>query len=69
MSGADRGGRRGSAGRRRDHGEDRYRLPGTVDGRACVVVCTLRGSAVRIVSARKANPKEVADYEHHARQR
>ena len=54
--------------RRRDYGEDRYRLIGTVNGRACVVVYTLRGSAVRIISARKANAKEVADYEHNARQ-
>ena len=54
--------------RRRDHGEDRYRLTGMVDGRACVVVCTVRGSAVRIISARKANPKEVTDHEHDAHQ-
>ena len=54
--------------RRRDYGEDRYRLLGTADGRAYVVVYTVRGSAVRIISARKANPKEVADYEHNARQ-
>ena len=43
--------------RRRDYGEDRYRLLGTVDGRAYVVVYTVRGSAVRIISARKANRK------------
>ena len=47
---------------------DRYRLIGTVNGRAYVVVYTLRDSAVRIISARKANAKEVADYEHNARQ-
>ncbi|MDE0241249.1 MAG: BrnT family toxin [bacterium] len=41
--------------RRRDYGEVRYRLPGTVDGRADVVVYTLRGPSVRIKSARKAN--------------
>ena len=35
---------------------------------AYVVVYTLRGPAVRIISARKANAKEVADYEHNARQ-
>jgi len=51
---------------RRDYGEDRYRLTGMIDGRAYVVVYTLRGPAVRIISARKANPKEVADYEHNA---
>ena len=54
--------------RRRDYGEDRYRLLGMIDGRAYVVVYTMRGSAIRIISARKANGKEVADYEHNAHQ-
>ena len=54
--------------RRRDYGEDRYRLLGTVEGRAYVVVYTPRGAAVRIISARKAKPKEVAEYEHNAHQ-
>lgn len=53
---------------RRDYGEDRYRLIGTVDGRTYVVVYTVCGSAVRIISARKANPTEVADYEHNTHQ-
>ena len=50
--------------RRRDYGEDRYRLLGTVYGRAYVVVYTVRGSAIRIISARK----EVMEYEHNTRQ-
>ena len=50
------------------YGEDRYHLLGRIDGRAYIVVYTLRGPAVRIISARKANAKEVADYEHNARQ-
>ena len=54
--------------RRRDYGEYRYRLLGRIDGRAYVVVYTVRGSAIRIISARKANRKEVAEYEHNARQ-
>lgn len=54
--------------RRRDYGEDRYRLIGMIDGRAHVVVYTVRGSAIRIISARKANRKEVSDYEYNARQ-
>ncbi len=54
--------------RRRDYGEDRYRLLGTVDGRAYVVVYMVQGSAVRIISARKANRKEVADHEHNTHQ-
>lgn len=53
---------------RRDYSEDRYRLTGMIDGRAYVVVYTVRGSAVRIISARKANPKEVAEYEHNTHQ-
>ena len=52
--------------RRRNYGEDRYRLLGMIDGRAYVVVYTVRGSTIRIISARKANVKEVADYEHNA---
>ena len=54
--------------RRRDYGEDRCRLLGMIDGRAYAVVYTTRGSAICIISARKANRKEVADYEHNARQ-
>ncbi len=56
------------AGSPADYGEDRYRLFGTIEGRAYVVVYTVRGSAIRIISARKANAKEVADYEHNTRQ-
>ena len=51
---------------RRDYGEDR--LTGMIDGRAYVIVYTVQGSAVRIISARRANPKEVVDYEHNAHQ-
>ncbi len=54
--------------RRRDYGENRYRLLGMIDGRAYAVVYTMRLSAIRIISARKANRKGVADYEHNARQ-
>jgi len=53
---------------RRDCCEDRYRLIGMIDGRVYVVVYTVRGPVVRIISARKANPKEVVDYEHNAHQ-
>ena len=54
--------------RRRDYGEDRYRLLGTIDGRVYVVVYTVRGSAIRIISARKANGREVTYYEYNTRQ-
>ena len=33
-----------------------------------VLIYTMRGSAMRIISARKANKKEVLEYEHGARQ-
>jgi len=49
--------------RRWDYGEDRYRLLGAVEGRVFVVIYTMRGSTTRIISARKANRREVRKYE------
>ena len=49
--------------RRWDYGEDRYRLLGAIDGRVFVVIYTMRNSTVRIISARKANRREVREYE------
>ncbi len=49
--------------RRWDYGEDRYRLLGAVEGRVFVVIYTIRGSTIRIISARKANRREVREYE------
>lgn len=46
----------------------RCRLPGAIEGRVFVVIYTVRGSAIRIISARKANGKEVREYEQDARQ-
>ena len=54
--------------RRRDYGEDRYLLLGMIGGRAYVIVYTVRGATIRIISARKANTKEIAEYEHNAHQ-
>jgi len=54
--------------RRRDYGEDRHVVLGMIEGRIYVVVYTMRGSIFRIVSARKANVKEVESYEQNARQ-
>lgn len=48
---------------RRNYGEDRYQLMGKIDGRVFVVVYTFRLDAIRIISARKANQREVTDYE------
>ena len=53
---------------RRNYGEDRYRLLGTIEGRVSVVIYTMRGSAMRIISARKANGREVREYERNTRQ-
>jgi hypothetical protein len=51
-----------------DYGEDRYRLLGAIEGRVFILIYTLRGSAIRVISARKANRREVRDYEQNARQ-
>jgi uncharacterized DUF497 family protein len=45
-----------------DYGETRYRVLGQIDGREFVVICTPRGSSLRIISARKANEKDIARY-------
>lgn len=52
-----------------NYGEDRYRLLGVVEQRVFCVVFTLRGTTVRIISARKANRREVSEYEDSPRQR
>lgn len=54
--------------RRRDYREDRYRLLGAIEGRVFVVIYTRRGSIIRIISARKANAREVREYEQNTRQ-
>ena len=54
--------------RRWDYGDDRYRLLGAIEGRVVVVIYTVRGSAIRIISARKASAKEVREYERNTRQ-
>ena len=41
-----------------EYGEARYRLYGRIGGRLFVVVYTVRGRAIRIISARKANARE-----------
>lgn len=54
--------------RRAEYGENRFRLPGRIDGREFVVIFTMRGSAIRIISARKANKREKREYEQNAHQ-
>ena len=46
-----------------EYGETRFILRGSVVGRLLVVVYTHRGSRTRIISARKANSREVAEHE------
>lgn len=48
---------------RRDYGEARYLLIGRIAGRPHVMAYTLRGLAVRVISLRKANAREVRLYE------
>lgn len=53
---------------RRGYGEDRYRIMGRIKGRLYVVVYTPRINTLRIISARKANKREVLDYENRTSQ-
>lgn len=48
---------------RYDYGEDRYIALGRIGGRLHVLVFALRDGAVRIISLRKANQREIAFYE------
>jgi len=51
-----------------DYGETRYQLLRAIDGRVFFVVYTLRGKVIRLISARKANQREVHDYENSERE-
>jgi len=51
-----------------NYGEDRYQMLGAIDGRVFFVVYTIRGTVLRIISARKANQREVNDYENSERE-
>jgi len=48
---------------RHDYGEERYRLTGSIKGRLYVVVYTPRNQVIRIISAHKANQREIRRYE------
>ncbi len=52
---------------RRSYGEERYQLLGKIEQRLFVVVYTPRDDALRIISARKANQREVRHYENSTR--
>jgi len=46
-----------------DYGEERFRALGVIDRKIFVVVFTRRYKAIRIISARRANCREVKRYE------
>ena len=45
------------------YGENRYQLMGVIDDRLFVVIYTYRKDVIRIISARKANSREVKLYD------
>ena len=49
------------------YGENRYQLPEAILRRMFFVAYTMRGAVIRIISARKADQREVEDYEDSAR--
>ncbi|WP_158940240.1 BrnT family toxin [Burkholderia sp. S171] len=48
---------------RRDYGEDRYQGFGVIGGRLYFVAFTPRDDTMRVISFRKANNREIHDYE------
>ena len=46
-----------------DYGEERFRALGLLDEKVFVVIYTKRPRAIRIISARRANRREVRRYE------
>ncbi len=48
---------------RLDYGEPRYQVTGRIEGRFFVIVYTPRAHRLRIISARKANRREVDRYD------
>ena len=51
-----------------DYGEPRYQLLGGIEGRVFFIAYTLRSDVIRIISARKANHREVKHYENYPHQ-
>ena len=52
---------------RHSYGEERHQLMGMIGQRLFVVVYTQRHDATRLISARKANQRELAHYENSMR--
>lgn len=53
---------------RHGYGEERYQLMGMIEQRLFVVIYSPRNDAMRIISARKANQREVRHYEDSTRE-
>ena len=51
-----------------NYDEDRFQLVGMIEQRVFYVVYSVRNSVIRIISARKANQREVKGYENSTRQ-
>jgi uncharacterized DUF497 family protein len=47
---------------RKDYGEDRFRAYGAIRGRLHALVFTRREGKVRVISLRKSNAREIANY-------
>jgi uncharacterized DUF497 family protein len=47
---------------RKNYGEERYRAYGTIKGRLYALVFTHREGRVRVISLRKSNAREIANY-------
>ena len=52
--------------KRKNYGEPRVSVTGMLKGRLHVAIITRREDAVRVISFRKANAREVRRYEHDA---
>ena len=48
---------------RRDNGERRFMALGMVETRLHVLIFTMRGETVRVISLRKANTREIKSYD------
>lgn len=53
---------------RYSYGEERYQTIGNIEERLYVVVYTPRHRVIRIISARKANQREIKQYENHTKE-
>jgi uncharacterized DUF497 family protein len=49
---------------RYQYGEDRFTLSGYIEARLYVIAYTVREDVIRIISARKANAREIKHHEH-----